>query len=67
MSNKHKNTVNKLSGLLTGCSMYLIALYMHFFSRELDRSPGYCLEMIRAKPDALYTVLHIPIVCSLSI
>lgn len=58
MSDKNKNTVNKLSGLSTGCSTYLIVLNTHFFSRQLDGLPGYCLEMIHATTETLYRVAH---------
>lgn len=60
MSDKNKNTVNKLSELSAGCSTCLVILHAHLFSRELERSPGYCLEMIHDTTKTL--VLHITIV-----
>lgn len=58
MSDKNKNTVNKLSGLSTGCSTYLRVLYTYFFSRQLNGLPGYCLEMIHATKETSYHVAH---------
>lgn len=65
MSDKNKNTVNKLSGLLTGCSTCLVILHTHLFSGERERSPGYCLEMIHNTTKTL--VFHITIVQLISI
>lgn len=53
MSDKNKNTVNKLSGLSTGWSMCLVILHARLFSRELERSPGYCLEIINDATEML--------------
>lgn len=67
MSDKNKNTVSKLSGLSAGCSTYLVILLVPLFSRELERSPGYCLETIHGTTEMLQRVLHITIVCLLGI